>query len=311
MKRITVMLLCILLLIGCASRAVRGTEETMLTITDVESEPESGDEMGNTLPTIAPEPMTEPLLFDYYAAVRDLAYPEWPTEGEMFRGDVSGSGIEETVSYRLLEDEWATEITVGEDTIRLEEGSDLARVLLLDLDPVNARRNLLVVIDQASADYVTVEVHYEDDELVIGTVVYADMEWQDGALQGYERADILGTRSGVRRYAGEDLHPESDWLDTVYVPTANEIAEELTDLIDTGLILQTVRDLPCEIDDKAAMLPAGTLLYPLRWTADESTVEVRTTDGTTAVISVVVGDWEYRIDGVPQAQYFTNLEYAD
>ena len=65
------------------------------------------------------------------------------------------------------------------------------------------------------------------------------------------------------------------------------------------------------LDGKAAALPAGTLLYPLRWTADESTVEIRTTDGTTAVLRVVVGDWEYRIDGVPQAQYFTNLQYAD
>ena len=115
----------------------------------------------------------------------------------------------------------------------------------------------------------------------------------------------------MRRYAGEDLHPESDWLDTVYVPTARELAEERNDLLDTGLILETARDLPCEIDGKAAALPAGTLLYPLRWTADESTVEVRSTDGTTAVLRVVVGDWEYRIDGVPQAQYFTNLQYAD
>ncbi len=310
MKRVWIALLGVLLLCGCTAR-VRGAEETMLTITDVESEPESGEQAADSLPTIAPVPMAEPLIFDYYAAAGDLAYPEWPTEGQMFRGDLDGSGIEETIGYRLLEDEWATEITVGEDTIRLEEGSDLIRVLLLDLDPASARRNLLVVIDQASADHVTVEVHYEDDELVIGTVVYADTEWQDGALQGLERADILGTRSGMRRYAGEDLHPESDWLDTVYVPTAEELAEEQADLIDTGLVLETARDLPCEIDGKAATLPAGTLLYPLRWTADESTVEVRTTDGVTAVIRAVVGDGEYRIDGAPQEQYFTNLQYAD
>ena len=306
MKRIWVALLGALLLLGCAARG-QGAEETMLTITDVEAAEGSED----VRPVVTAAPLAEPLVFEYDEAVGDLAYPEWPTEGEMLYGDLKGNGVEETISYRMLEDEWATEITVGEDTIRLEEGSDLIRALLLDLDPGSARRNLLVVIDQASADYVTVEVHYEDDELVIGTVVYADMEWQDGVLQGYERADILGTRSGMRRYAGEDLHPESDWLDTVYVPTARELAEERNDLLDTGLILETARDLPCEIDGKAAALPAGTLLYPLRWTADESTVEVRSTDGTTAVLRVVVGDWEYRIDGVPQAQYFTNLQYAD
>lgn len=306
MKRIWIALLGALLLLGCAARG-QGAEETMLTITDVEAA--EGDE--DVRPVVTAAPLAEPLVFEYDEAVGDLAYPEWPTEGEMLYGDLRGNGVEETISYRMLEDEWATEITVGEDTIRLEEGSDLIRALLLDLDPGSARRNLLVVIDQASADYVTVEVHYEDDELVIGTVVYADMEWQDGVLQGYERADILGTRSGMRRYAGEDLHPESDWLDTVYVPTARELAEERNDLLDTGLILETARDLPCEIDGKAAALPAGTLLYPLRWTADESTVEIRTTDGTTAVLRVVVGDWEYRIDGVPQAQYFTNLQYAD
>lgn len=69
--------------------------------------------------------------------------------------------------------------------------------------------------------------------------------------------------------------------------------------------LVPIRDLPCRIDGKEAVVPAGTPLWLIQYDGDTQII-LQTEDGTQAVLTYA----DQQINGVPESEYFENLIYA-
>ena len=293
MKRIVPVLLSLLLLMGC------------LLI------PGSGTLAENAGPT--PAPADGPQAVGPFLSYRFFEQDGWEnrTSGVMFEADLDQDGVAEPVSFALRTDDWATAITWGKSTVVLES-DEFVEAAVLDLDPASPFFNLLVVVDYGSDSYVTVELHPENGKLVQGTIIGGSWTWEDDQLWFFQRTDLLGTASGKRTYRGDDLHPDSEWLTMVYIPTAEELTGEREDLIEFGTLLHTIRPVPCTIDGQPGLIPADTCLYRLRFREDDALMEVALLDGTVAQIasSLSEDDW-YLIDGRDMTEYFDNLFFAD
>ena len=243
--------------------------------------------------------------------------PKGKKEAQMFTYDLDGNGKAEKISFKLDEKKNRTTITAGKRSIRLDEGSSLERAMLIDLDPETPYTDLVITIDMASDDYVTIVLHIEDGKLVRGESVYDDI-WLDenGVLERWEITDLLGSHGGWRSCHGEHFETDGEWLST-HAWTEEEIRQRIGDIGDYGFLLQLKRELPCTIDGQPAALPVGTILYMTRFHESRLLAEVRTTDGVTAVITFSQTEDEtvycpYLIDGIPQDDYFEyELLYAD
>ena len=291
MKRILSLLLSLLLLAGCAGLPSAAHAE----------EPS---------PTPSPAPQGPFLRYSIYDQ------PGWETltSGVMFEADLDQNGTAEPVSFlRRPDNRYATAITWGESTVVLKEGDEFKEAAVLDLDPESPFYNLLVVVDCGSDSYATVELHPENGQLTRGRTVYGSWEWADGALWFYEMTDFLGTAFGKRTYSGDDLHPDSQWLTMTNIPTAEELTTEREDLIEFGVLLHTIRPVPCTIAAQPGLIPADTYIYRLRFMGNDALAEVCLADGTVAQIACTVGEdgWPYLIDGVDQIDCFDNLFFAD
>lgn len=323
MKRLLILICAAALLAACvvpASHAAR-TEPTPppeapapdpIAVIDPTADAPEVDAPTSEEPTPAPdeptpdEPDGLPLVFLYYEQ------EDWPAEGEMFAFDTDGDGTEEVFSYRLNEDAWTTELSAGNLRYTVIEGAALYGAILIDLDPADGVWNLIVSVDEASDDYVTLELHPENGALVCGGMFYGLCTLENGKLWVSERSDVLGTRFGARTYSGVPLTPDSLWLTEEFIPTAESIARERSELIEVGVLLITARELPCTIDGEAVRLPKGTALWVTGFKADDSEVSVKLEDGRTALIAIECEEeFGYRIAGVPQEEYFENLFYAD
>ena len=287
MKRIVLMLLSCLLLAGCVSAPSAARAET-------------------PAPTGPQGPFLEYSFYDQ---------PHWQelTSGVMFEADLDQDGAAEPISFTLRpNDEWATAIAWGESAVMLES-DEFVGAAVLDLDPASPFYNLLVMVDYGSDSYGTVELHPENGRLVKGTEVFGDWAWEDGALWFYERTDFLGTAFGKRTYSGDDLHPDSQWLTMTNIPTAEELATEREDLIEFGVLLHTIRPVPCTVGGQPGLIPADTYVYRLRFRDDEQLVEVVLPDGAVAQIACAADEdgWPCLIDGVDQIDCFDNLFFAD
>ena len=294
MKRIVPLLLTLLFLAVCAAAVPAGP---ILREGTPAPSPESG-------------PQAPFLTYSFY----DQPGWETRTEATMFEADLDQDGIAEPVSFRLDQDRWCTMITWGESAVQLEEGSDFVEAAVLDLDPASPFYNLLVVLDYGSDSYVTVELHPEQGQLVKGRTVSGGWAWEDGGLWFYERTDFLGTTQGKRTYSGDALTPDSPWLDMCYVPTAEELETERELLLEMGVLLHTVRPVPCTFaDGQPGHIPADTCVYRLRFRCDDDLTEVALPDGTVAQIACAQGEhgWPYLIDGLDMQDCFDNLFFAD
>ena len=237
---------------------------------------------------------------------------EWDTpEAEPFWCDLDGDGSPEAIAYRCDEAANTTAIAAGARSIVLDEGSQLEKLVLIDLDPSTPHRNLLAVIDQGSDDEITIELHPEGEGLKKGVSVYGDCFWENDALYFWERTDLLGTAFGMRSYHGEALEPDTDWLDLSRIPSEEELKSGREGLIESGVLLHAVRDVPCEIDGAPAAIPAGEYVWRIRYRAAQDRVEVCLRDGRIACIHTTFSDYAYRIDGEAAETYFDNLFYAD
>ena len=269
---------------------------------DTEATPEPTAE-----PQYTPDLSALPMTYDVYLETEGNE-----KEAVMFVFDLDFDGTPEEISFKMDYDNNTTTIFDGSRSIVLEEGAELMDVYLVDLDENTPYANLIICIDMASDDYVSIELHPEGDRLVKGTVLYDRVYVDRGLVFRDERTELLGTRSGYRRCHGEDFTPDSEWLIDDYIPTMEELTYEREDMIGMGILLHAVREVPCTINGEEATLAPGTLLYVLRFHESRTLVEVCTTDNVVAMIAFTnVTQWPPLINGESQDKYFNNVLYAD
>ena len=299
MKRMVLFLLALLLAAGCRSAAPLGNAPAPAT-----DAPAATD---------APQPEEAP------PALRSLLRYEFGdlAEGPMFSFDLDQDGVAETFSYALRpDDDWATAILMDDNRIVLADGDEPVWAEIVDLDPESPYYNLLMVLDYGSDSYGTVELHPENGQLVRGKSIFGDYRSPDDGLRFSERTDLLGTDFGYRTYRGDQLVPDSVWLD-MKPPTEAELQGDLADLIEFGTVIHCAKAVPCVIDGQAATLPAGTCLYGLRFMDPEVdlVMEVRTLEGVVARLLFYDDEDEPhdpdRIYTGEQDEYFDNLFWAD
>ena len=243
--------------------------------------------------------------------------PDWTQEGDHSKGtfftyDINGDGEPEDINYSLNDDAFSLEIFAGKDKICDIASSDIISAVLIDMDEESPFVNLLITVDMGSTDYATVEYHYEDGRYIEGKTVYGSVDIEDGKLYLSEDTDILGTSGGRRRYAGDELMPMSEWLKAAWIPEEKDLKDEETrkSLLELGFLLEAVKDIPCEIDGKPAYIPAGSVLYKLRFRGDGTAVEVQIENGKKALIWTENQEYQYYIDGKLQDEYFKYVGYA-
>ena len=278
-------------------------------------------------PTGTPDPAAALASLPLFAELKDdFMWPDQEDVGKKasfrenlfaFDWDLDGAAENIAVSYQLT-GTFTETVTVsdGKRSVRFEVGGiGIRHAMLLDLDPQSPHANLVLVIWEGEGwPYVTYSLVPDGDSIKVSSLNWY-CEWNDGALLAEEEYGFLGYVSGTRSYHGDTLTPDSDWIDIVL--PSEEIDRE--SLVEQGLLLHAVRDIPCTIDGAAAVIPAGTYLRMTRYNVAEVIAEVRTEDGTTAWISGVYdekspagsGDREYLthflIDGVNQEEYFDVL----
>ena len=301
MKRILPLLLILLLTAGCRSAAA----------------PAAAAATEATTPAVTAEPQPEAAQTKLPSLLFYRFEDRWPEGTVLFRFDLDQDGAEEEFSLVLRpNDEWATALSMGNSTVILTEGDEPVAAEIVDLDPKSPFYNLLMVFDYGSDSYVTVELHPENGELIQGLTVYGGYTRVAGGLRFSERSDLLGTHFGYRTYRGDDLIPDSVWLD-MNIPTAEELKKDLEGLIDIGTVVHCAKAVPCVIDGKAAMLPADTCLYGLRFMDPDLdlVMEVCTLDGTVAQLCFFDDEDEPhgpdRIWTLDMDEYFDNLFYGD
>lgn len=274
---------------------------------------ETGDD---PVAELSNDPTAFPGVFRFWDYNEQNGYREAPEKGVLFVCDFDGDGTEEEIAYQRHGQYVA--ISVGDESIDVDVVAGLEQVILLDLDSASARLNLLVVYNTGSDDYETAELHMENGRFVRGPVIFAYCSCDGDTVRGSStQTDILGTKTGERTYHGEDLTPDSEWYDCEVIPTADEILSDRAHLIEWGKLLHVVRDLPCTIDGADAVIPAGSYIYMTRWHESGTLAEIRTEDGTTALVAVREADPNdpdlagCLIDGVMQYEYFDNIFFAD
>ncbi len=311
MKRIFPLLLSLLLLSGCAGAALAAPVAQAASAPSPSLEPAAPTDTKASSPDESSQDTGSLLLYRF-------SQEDAGASGEMFSFDLDQDGTAEEISFALRpDDRWATAISWGESTVVLEEGDEPVSAEVLDLDPESPFYNLLMVFDYGSDSYVTVELHPEDGQLVQGKTIYGRYGLADGVLRFTERSDLLGTNFGVRSYHGDDLTPDSVWLDIIGVPTEEELQTNLEGLVDIGIVIHCAAPVPCVIDGQPATLPKDTYLYPLRFMDPDAdlVMEVRTLDGIVAQLFFFDDEDEphdpHRIYELNQDEYFDNLLFAD
>lgn len=262
-----------------------------------------------TEPPYAPDLSGLPLVFSPYEKME-----EGQAEALMFTFDLDFDGTPEEIRVFLDWENDDTVITDGTRSYTFENSAMLSHVFLIDLDPDTSYANLIVCVDEASDDYVTVVLHPEGNQLVAGEkrYLYSVYDWGAGEILGYERTDFLGTRSGWRFYTGETLEPISDWQDC-RTPSKEELTTEREMLIEMGILLHAATDMPCKLNGDPYSIAKGSYVYLLRYSDELGLAELCTEDGTHLDVSFTRNedDWGYCIEGVQQDDCFDNLFYAD
>ena len=306
MKRIVPLLLTLLLTAGCISAA---TPTAAATTAAIDSPAPAMAAATGPQPEAAPEELPSLLFYRFEDG--------WPEGSVLFRFDLDQDGAEEEFSLALRpDDEWATAVSMGDSRVILAMGDEPIWAEVVDLDSASPFYNLLMVFDYGSDSYVTVELHPENGELVQGLTVYGGYRRVAGGLRFEERSDLLGTNFGHRTYRGDDLIPDSVWLD-MNVPTEEELKRDLEGLIDVGTVIHCISPVPCVIDGKKTTLPAETYLYCQRFMDPDLdlVMEVCTLDGTVAQLFFYDDEDEPhepdRIFTLDMEEYFDNLFYGD
>ena len=308
MKKLLAVLLIALLLLstGCyrlACTACAKTEE----IAETTPEPQEPEET----PAPTADGMPKPQLIQQYNAYQNLAYDQ--TEATLFRYDLDGDGAEEEIGISIDWENDALTVRDGSRSAVLENCCDLYMVYLCDLDPNTPWKNLIVVADWASDDYITTALHPEGDRLIDDKRIEGEGYWEDGQFWVEERTGLFGTTFGYRTYGGDKFETDSEWLDC-WVPTQEEIAQNRQSYFEVGVLMHLVRDLPCTVDGQPAIITKGNCVLLVRYHESYTQAEICTEDGSLhAMVDIDFNydEWDFLIDGVDQDEYFDNLLYAD
>ena len=341
MKRIFAAWICLILLlsIGCVASqdgpkplAAEQTDPPAPVVQAPPQETEAPVETDAPAETVAPAeteapveteaPTSEPyqpdlsLLPQLFNTYDDMSFDE--KTKEMFVYDWDFDGTEESIVVTLNWEENTTTVQDGKRSITLDNGAALWNVILIDLDPSTPYVNVVLSIDEASDDYITFALHPEGDEIVAsdGKYMACSLNEQTGMLIGDETCDLLGTDTGSRIYGGEDLAPETEWLD-YWTPDEDDLKNNRESLIEGGVLIHASRDVPCVIDGDPDVIPEGSYVYRVRFCDTRDSIEVCLEDGRIAeIVFDNAGEdeeytWPYTIDGIDQEQYFDNLFFAD
>lgn len=263
----------------------------------------TGDEEEDTVPD---DEDISPLPLYYEATLEDFENKN----GTIFSYDIDGDGEEEELTWKLDEKEWDLDFTWGDNEFSVK-CMYLERAILTDLDRSSPFINLIITADYASNDYQVNDFRIENGKVEPHRWMWGDMHLEDGKIINYEATNCLGTGDGKRPYAGDELEPETEWLEDVTIERYPS-SYDRNKLIDMGVILTASKDIPCEIDGKESVIPKGSIIEKKAFRADGTACEVEVEGIGKAVIKMErnAKDYQYYIAGELQDNYFKTIMYA-
>ena len=240
-------------------------------------------------------------------------------EGILFRYDLDGDGTEETISFRQSPEDGDTPviISIGETEYPLAEldaRDKVSRAILIKPDPASGELALVVTTNDIYADWNRTAILLLRGKEVRKIKAETNDSYaypEDGTLRITARCWLMGTYYGSRAYAGAELEPASEWYETGVLDRVKDMTRE--EQIEFNDLFEVVRDLPCTIDGKSAVIEPGTWVYLLRWKDTDDFAEIMTEDGRIALLAFTEEydqTWDmhsYCIDGVDAEDYFDNL----
>ena len=315
MKRAILIALCIALALCIACKKTDAPEATPAPGSEEVSVSVNTGDPASTAGTTSDEPFiwtdTSDLPLEYYT-FDEVGFEA--DEAVMFNYDFDRNGTPEEIGFRLDRENRTCTIHAGTRSITLEEVATLDTGIITDLDPESPRLNLLVVVDAWEGDYSTVELHIENGALTAGKTLkcYCWMDEENKTVWFSERGDMLGTQYGDRTYHGDDLVPDSEWLLVSEVLDDAELEAGKEELIDSGFLMELMKDMPCTVDGQPDTLKKGDMIYLLQFKDTCEEAEVRSLSGKTARITFTCDDgYTYKINGVAVDAYFEMLYYQD
>jgi hypothetical protein len=240
-------------------------------------------------------------------------------EGILFRYDLDGDGTEETISFRQSPEDGDTPviISIGETEYPLAEldaRDKVSRAILIKPDPASGELALVVTTNDIYADWNRTAIlllRGKEVRKIKAETNDAYAYPEDGTLRITARCWLMGTYYGSRAYAGAELEPASEWYETGVLDRVKDMTRE--EQIEFNDLFEVVRDLPCTIDGKSAVIEPGTWVYLLRWKDTDDFAEIMTEDGRIALLAFTeeydqtLDIHSYCIDGVDAEDYFDNL----
>ncbi len=267
----------------------------------------------NPVPAPQPEPVSETTanakLIRSYESGQSGAYYQETFADTMFTCDLDGDGTEEEVSYRSEAYDSIT-VTAGDVVITIPDEWGIAGVrdtFVVDLDPESPRLHLAInAFTDPNFGNVCFLLHIENGEFRIDFTEWGNLYFDAEQLFfAPEATEALGTRGpGCRALIGDSLTPDSEWYECR--PNAG-----MGRYYYNAAPLRLKRDLPCTIDDVETVIPKDSNVYYYGILASEEACKVKTEDGRIAIVKLEkTGGWPaFRIDGIPQDDYFADLEY--
>jgi hypothetical protein len=245
-------------------------------------------------------------------------------EGILFRYDLDGDGTEETISFRQSPDDGDTPVIVSIDEqeypiAELDPRDKVEQAILFQPDPASEDLALVLTTMDVIADWNETAIlllHGKEVRKIKAESNDAYAYLQDGTLHMTARCWLMGTYYGSRAYVGAELEPESEWYETGVLDRVKDWTRE--EQIEFNRLFEVVRDLPCTIDGKPAVIEPGTWVYLLRWKDTDDFAEIMTEDGSVARLAFTEEHGQrfedgnddvswYCIDGVDAEDYFDNL----
>ncbi len=249
-----------------------------------------------------------------------------PIEGILFRYDLDGDGTAETISFRQSPDDGDTPVIISIDEreyplAELDPRDKVRQAILLKPDPASEDLALVLTTEDLYADWNETAIlllHGREVREIKGEYNDAYAYLQDGSLRITARCWLMGTYYGSRAYSGTELKPESEWYETGVLDRVKDWTREKQ--IEFNYLFKVVRDLPCTIDGKPAVIEPGTWVYLLRWKDTDDFAKVMTEDGRIATLTFTP-EYDryldgttyvraYLIDGIDAETYFDNLNMA-
>lgn len=244
----------------------------------------------------------------------DVPYStDWQQEQLFLAADFDGDGKEESVFAGPIDTETdCLFFRVGEMTEETEIYCVLSVAVVRLCEGETPR--LLVCGDFGSDDYMTYVFSIGTGIIVFEDMIEAGMMTEGRDLFFCERYECLGTRTGVRAYAGNPLMPVSETLVPSMIPTEEQLVSERETLIDSGILLKSKVDLTVKDETGAeSVLPKGTYLYLVSFNETLDQIRVKTEEGALYVMETKLpnGGWVMTVNGLPEDMCFSNVSYAD